>query len=151
MILSKKATCLLYLIGSILTHKSNATAANAQLLQSHIACRPQAWHSALSSSHVVLSHLHACTRATPLHLAMPQLPMYVRVCTSEMKQNTHDTSPTVCLYSITCMLAIARHVSHSYISAQNTTYLHYASCIIPRERHSAAILDSQYKTAALTK
>lgn len=117
MTLSKKAICLLYLIGSILKHKPNATAASAQLLRSNI--HP----SAHSSCHVVLSHLHACTRATPLHLATPQLPMlYVRTYTSEVKQNTHDTSPAVCLYRLACMLAIAQHVSHSYImSAQNTT------------------------------
>jgi len=59
-----------------------------------------------------------------MHLAMPQLPvLYVRTYTSEMKHNTHDTSPAVCLYSLMCMLAIAPHVSHLYImSAQNTTY-----------------------------
>ena len=120
MISSKKAICLLYLIGSILTHKPNKTAANAQLLRSNIPCRFQP--SAYSSSHMLLSQLRACTRANPLHLAMPQLPtLYVRTCTSEMKHNTHDTGPAVCLYSLTCMLAIAQHVSDLHImSAQNT-------------------------------
>ena len=156
MISSKKATCLLYLIGSILTSQT-------QQLQMRSCCGPT-YHagfkrgfqpSAYSSSHVVVSHLHACTKATQLHLAMPQLPMlYLRTCTSEMKQDTHDTSPAVCLCRLTYMLVIAQHLSHVYnMSAPDTTctnQLHYPNRIA-RNMHSAAKLDCWCRTAALTE